>query len=113
MQGDFADNLRRAISPDRLRGYQLGSSGEAYADLIARYAWNIALSESLYPALQSAEIALRNSIHDAMRDRYRTELWFDGTSAPLHPHEQAAVQRAKEALMRARKPLQPGRIIAE
>src|SRR5713226_1420752 len=113
MQGDFADLLQKAVSHERLEAYRQHGTDGSNLNLFAHYAWNIALCESLYPALQGLEVALRNSIHDAAVAAYQTELWFDDRRAIPHPREQDAVHKAKETLARDRNPLEPGRIVAE
>jgi hypothetical protein len=113
MQGDFPALLRKAISHERLDAYRQRVSGGSDLNLFVHYTWNIALCESLYPALQGLEVALRNSIHDAATTAYRTEFWFDDPHAIPHPREQDTVRKAKEALLRDRKPPEAGRVIAE
>ena len=54
-------SLLLTVSEDRLRPYGLAVDA---ADLaICKYLWNTALSEALYPLLQTTEVALRNHIH--------------------------------------------------
>lgn len=72
----FFNDLSVAISNDRIEPYNRSrtrSSATAYAT----YAWNIALCESLYPALNCLEVALRNSVHKAATDQFGTEYWFN------------------------------------
>jgi len=54
--------LRDTISSPRLDACRRLPSDDDLT-LLGRYAWNVALSEALYPILQSLEIALRNGIH--------------------------------------------------
>lgn len=113
MQGDFSALLRKAISHERLEAYRQRGTDGSDLNLFAHYAWNIALCESLYPALQGLEVALRNSMHDAATGIYRTEFWFDDPRAIPHPREQDAVRKAKDVLARDRKPHEAGRVVAE
>ena len=72
----FFNDLSVAISDDRFEPYtrsRTRSSARAHAT----YAWNIALCESLYPALNCLEVALRNSVHNAATDQFGTEYWFN------------------------------------
>ena len=74
---DFLSNLTIVISSDRFTPYH-SASGQSECEALGNYAWNIALCESLYPALNSIEIALRNGIHDAATENFGTNSWFNG-----------------------------------
>jgi hypothetical protein len=80
---------------------------------LSRYLLNMALSESLYPALQFAEIALRNAVHRELSIRCGTDAWYDSPLARLTPWQQEKVNQAKESLSKCRKPHTAGRIVAE
>ena len=80
---------------------------------LARYALNMALSESLYPALQFAEVGLRNAIHRAMTARLKTDAWYDIPGARLTQWQQNHVTDAKNAITNRNKPLTAGRVVAE
>ena len=58
----------------------------------AHYLWNIALCESLYPALQCLEVTLRNSIHDSATTAFDNSEWY----------ESVLVEREKVHIVRAR-----------
>ena len=75
MQSHRFRQFQQGISASRLRPYSIGSGGDA-AEAYGRYAWNVALSESLYPCLNFVEIALRNAIHSAVSTNFRDEYWF-------------------------------------
>ena len=95
-QSLFFSHLKISVSDDRLEPYR---KGQPQSDLAAyaTYAWNIALCESLYPALNGVEIALRNSIHDSATQKFGTDLWFN--SRLKNPE--------KERLDKLRKQLDP------
>jgi len=112
MQANFSDQLRRAISHERLDAYRQHGSSNDNAELFAHYAWNMALSESLYTPLQCMEVSLRNSIHDAASVQFKTDAWFD-LPGVLSPQEINKVQEAKNTLIKGKKPLDSGRIIPE
>lgn len=112
MQANFSDQLRRAISHERLDTYRQRGSGSDDAELFAHYAWNMALSESLYTPLQCLEVSLRNSIHDAASAQFKTNAWFD-LPGILSSQEINKVQEAKNALIKGKKTLDAGRIIPE
>ena len=59
----FFQKLRAGISSPRLSKYRSGD--ESDFEVIAKYVWNIALCEALYPALHTLEVALRNAVHQA------------------------------------------------
>ena len=57
--------LRRAISPSRLRRYESLANGDG-ALAVQLYHWNTALSESLHGPLQGLEITLRNAVNERL-----------------------------------------------
>lgn len=71
------------------------------------------LSEALYPTLQTLEVALRNTVHQAASSAYNNSLWFDGPNTPLQRFEREAVVTAKDYLARRHKPIEDGRVVAE
>ena len=114
MQAHAAQALTQVLSAERLDAYG-GQPIQTIADqqLFARYAWNIALSESLYPNLQLLEIAVRNTIHNAASQHFNSEFWFDQHAVLQHPHEKDAVLAAKHKLTKSHKPHDAGRVVAE
>ena len=54
MQEVFANSLLQSISESRFGPYRRPGTSEA--DGFARYLWNVALGESLYPVLQGLEV---------------------------------------------------------
>jgi hypothetical protein len=57
MQAKFSDQLHQSISHERLDAYRQRGSSSDYTELFAYYAWNMALSESLYTPLQCLEVS--------------------------------------------------------
>lgn len=112
MQADFADKLKQALSSERLAAYQHRMTQNGDLNLFSHYAWNMALSESLYPALQVLEVALRNTVHHTALAAFKREDWLDDPHV-IHSRDREAVIKAKDNLRRQRKPLEQGRIIAE
>jgi len=47
MQTNFSDQLRQAISHERLDAYRQRGSSSDDAELFTHYAWNMALSEEI------------------------------------------------------------------
>ncbi len=113
MQTEFATKLEQALSTERLAAYRQRLTQDGNRHLFSHYAWNMALSESLYPALQALEIALRNSLHNAARDAFNRDDWYYDQAIIRHRNEVAALDKAKAVLIRQRKALTPGRMIAE
>ncbi len=117
MQAPFPRRIEAALSPERLWRYRRPNVTEDEVDVIARYQWNMALCEALYPPLCNLEIALRNSLHFAIAAEFNNPFWFDANASILKLREQASVQKAIENLPPQRKPpqqrLTPGRVIAE
>jgi hypothetical protein len=107
----FFHQIESILHTERIDAYR--HDGAAHDLTLARYMLNMALSESLYPTLQFAEIALRNAVHRELTARCGTDAWYDSPMARLTPWQQDKVVEAKAALARNRKPLTPGRIIAE
>jgi hypothetical protein len=73
---EILQSLSKSISEERLAPYRQGIENSQIVSY-ARYFWNTALGESLYPCLQALEIALRNSLHEAISTDKGTEDWFD------------------------------------
>ena len=111
MNPAFFQQIEAILHTERIDAYR--QDGAAHDVTLARYLLNMALSESLYPALQFAEIALRNAVHRELTARCGTDAWYDSPLARLNPWQQDKVTEAKAALARNRKPLTPGRIVAE
>lgn len=59
------ENFIKIVSKDRLDSYKLLES-DSYELLLARYIFNIKISETFYPILSALEIALRNNIYNAV-----------------------------------------------
>lgn len=115
-QGVYVSEIRRALSNERLDAYGIGRADD---EKIANYLWNLALCESLYPALHGLEIAMRNAVFSAgtavfsgiaTRD---VPCWLDANPPILHPDDQPMVAAAKERLRARGLPLEPGRLVAE
>ena len=103
--------MQKAFSTPRMTPY-ISPADDDEIDSLARYYWNIALCESFYPSLHCLEVVLRNSLHDALTSVKGKPDWYD-TPGLLRPSEQKLLTHAKDELIRNRKPLEPGRIVAE
>jgi hypothetical protein len=101
--------LERALSPERLATY-LVAAGNDHAAAIRLYVWNTRISAALYGPLQALEILIRNAFHRELAAVYGPA-WYDNPRVPLTPTAAARVAGAKDTLRR--RPLDPGRIVAE
>ena len=101
--------FKRVLSGERLEKYIAHASRYQSCHPIEIYTWNAALSESLYPTL---EVALRNAIHRAMVDHFKTEDWLIIPDF-LCSTEQQVVKQAIQKLKKRKKEPTIGRIIAE
>ena len=79
MHFPFFQQIEAHISAERLRVYAVPLNGEAAEPKVtlSRYMLNMALCESLYPALQNCEIALRNAIHKHLTHVTGRADWYD------------------------------------
>jgi hypothetical protein len=111
MNSAFFQQIEDIIHTERIDVYR--RDGADHKLTLARYTLNMALSESLYPTLQFSEIALRNAVHQALTTRCGTDAWYDSPLARLSTWQQDKVDEAKDSLRKRRKPLTPGRIVAE
>lgn len=111
MNPEFFQHIENILHTERIDAYR--QDGADHSVTLSRYLLNMALGESLYPALQFAEIALRNAVHRELSARCGTGAWYDSPLARLTPWQQDKVTEAKEALRKRRKPVSSGRIVAE
>jgi len=111
MNSAYFNSIEQALHTERIDAYRNDGAGQDLT--LARYLLNMALSESLYPTLQLAEIALRNSVHRQLGQRLETDDWYDEPNARLTLWQQLKVKEAKEILSKQSKPLTSGRIVAE
>ncbi len=111
MNPAFFQQIEGILHTERIDVYR--QDGADHQLTLARYMLNMALSESLYPSLQFAEIALRNAVHRELTARCGTDAWYDSPAARLTSWQQDKVAEAKATLQRNRKPLTAGRIVAE
>jgi hypothetical protein len=111
MNPNFFQKIEDILHTERIDSYRRDGADEALT--LSRYALNMALSESLYPALQFAEIALRNVVHEAMSDHCGTDTWYDHPHARLLGWQSRKVAEARRTLQSNQKQETPGRIVAE
>lgn len=101
-------SLSSAVSEERLVPYRQGSEDSLVLPF-ARYFWNVALGESLYPTLQVLEITLRNSLHQVISLDRGTEDWFEKV---LDPKDKPALEEIESRLSYHGIPPKAGQIVA-
>ncbi|WP_373533388.1 hypothetical protein [Vampirovibrio sp.] len=113
--------LINLLSQPRLKAYGLGKSPESL--VFARYKWNLALSQALYPSLSLLEVGLRNQMDAALTQLYGLH-WLEkeGTYWIRTPRminqgfpnpEQDAVLKAKQKLLRENGQWSHPKLVAE
>ena len=106
--------LWRLVSAERIGTFRRGTADDE--EVLARYLWNIALCEALYPSLHLLEVGLRNVVFEAAAATYPLTAaggcWLEQPGI-LHADEARAVRAAAQRLSRRGKPCEPGRLVAE
>src|SRR5260221_14717143 len=92
------DELEAALSLERFGRYVKWASGDKNRAL-ELYTLNSSLSESLYVPLQALELALRNRIHNVMKECY-SERWFECQEFVMEERNRKQVEVAKSDLER-------------
>ncbi len=109
-QPKYFREFRRAVSHSRLEPYINHSPNGDAAQAFGTYLWNLTLCESLYPALQGIEVALRNNLHDAACEEFGDEFWF---KSQLIGYEKKQIEEIGEKFAKLKVQATPGRYIAE
>ena len=104
-------SLEKTLTRERLDKY-LSATNQNLDEALKLYERNARLSEAFYTPLQCLEICLRNSIHAVLTNDYDEE-WFNGNKLPLAPDSQQIILDAREELLKDRRPIIPGQMIAE
>ena len=118
MKVEFSDKLKKTLSLSRFNGYEKKIEANLLIspktiDVYVYYAWNTALSESLYAPLQALEVALRNTIHNTATDHFNDDMWFANTSILHDSFQKKSIAKAKTSLIKRGADIKPNRIIAE
>lgn len=100
--------LEAALSTPRLSKYRDWLSGDN-SRVVALYALNLAVSESLYTSQHILEITLRNAINDRMQ-RLHGAGWITDPQIIQNTFQQ---QKVIEAIRKVRPPVENGSIVAE
>jgi hypothetical protein len=112
--------VRKSISSDRLRSYHkvpAVASPTGFridpdaGNALARYLWNTALCEALYPTLQAFEVCLRNAVYESLADYYTPD-WLT-TAGFLRPSERERIRDAEDDILHQGGAVTPGKLVAE
>jgi hypothetical protein len=123
---DPLTSLCTGISHARLHLGFRASASEPDQTVLARYLYNLALCESLYPVLHVLEVALRNSVDAALSAAFPpgpasprgadglpvTGSWLDASPCVLGSREQEEIRKVKRRLLGERKAATAHRLIA-
>ncbi len=103
---------KKIFSQERLNAYKICST-DTDEDIIAKYLWNIALSETFYPAIAIFEVNYRNHIYNAISFHIMKE-WLDEINNPwlLQP-EKDQIITAKKKIIKSGKIVTQGQIISQ
>ncbi|MGH3907539.1 MAG: hypothetical protein ACRDTE_25690 [Pseudonocardiaceae bacterium] len=112
MDGLVAARIRDAVSLERLQPYLDARPGDLAA-AHRLYAWNIEVSAALYGPLHWLEIVMRNAMHRQLTEFFRCADWWAAPSIRLHQNALRDLTAAQDKLREQRKPVTPGRIVAE
>ena len=110
MNSHFLERVTEALAAERLDAYRQDGAEPAIA--LARYLWNMALSEALYSPLQFAEVALRNTLHRSLKTRYASDAWYESPAVPLAEWQRQMIAEACAQLRDHGKEVTAGRVVA-
>jgi hypothetical protein len=85
--------IEKAVSRERLSRYLAATSGDL-SQAISLYESNVALSEVVFGLMHGLEVAVRNSMHQALTGVYRTPEWYGIGRAPLSHYGRDKVAEA-------------------
>jgi len=102
-------NLEQSFSLERFQRYIEWAGGNK-EKAFALYALNTTISESFYTPLHILEVALRNSLHNAMTQNFG-EIWYEN-DAIIYGNLKLKLQKAKADLTAEAREHTSGRIIS-
>ena len=100
-------DVRADLSAVRLQAMQAGSP----IDPVAWHCLNAALCESIYPALQCAELALRNRVDLLLRGGFGPQWWRPG-AIPLADNQRHRIAKAMRERMVSRQAPTPDAVVS-
>lgn len=104
------ENFIDALSLNRFNSYEMLCPNGSLPDLIGAYHWNLLVCSNMYPFIQSVEVALRNSLHNALTQKFESDSWFDIMA--LDPKTLGIVNKTRNDLMKMKKPANSSDIVA-
>ncbi len=106
--------IERLISKERLKPY-LRYHSDNFENAVAHYKANIEISESFYPMLSVLEIALRNNLDFQLKRKFKDDNWFENSEfiKIVNRFQIDRVSEARNKILREKKAITTGRIIAE
>lgn len=105
----FVADLDLSLSWIRLETYR--PAGGSDLEMLTNYFWNIDLAAALLPCMHAVEVALRNTIHAALRSQFASDLWFYKEEL-LEPNQLRDFASALGKVAKRPQPL-AGRVVAE
>lgn len=114
----FVVDLHLPLSQIRLERYRgkdaRGVGIGTNLDMLVDYFWNIALAESLYPTLHAVEIALRNTVHTTLTNRYQSQRWWHDKSIRMISTQYKHITDAEAKYFnKYQAPITPGKLVSE
>lgn len=110
MVQDFYLNIEKNLSKDRLDNYGKMDNADRET-VVARYLWNIAISQSLYQLLHFFEILLRNKINNAFIASVGQVDWYNKVSFDKYTEDM--INNAMEKLNERKISYDNGHLVAE
>lgn len=102
--------LLQGLSSERLTRYSELAGGDA-AKQLQIYAWNTALSESLYTSIQGLEIITRNAFNETLTACYG-EQWYENSEIKFAFPQAHSIIQAKESLQKEKKLINLNNLVA-
>jgi hypothetical protein len=110
MQAQFLSDFQRLVSIPRYDAFRNGGND---VEALARYLWNTALCESLYPAFQILEVGFRNAVHSEIGIECGEPEWLLNPPAFLQLRELDTISQAITGLRKEQKPVDEPRMVAK
>ena len=112
------DELARLLSQPRLAEYKSATGGKLDAAL-QLYTWNLSVSSAFFESIHYLEVALRNTMDEALSAYTSTTLqppdpWYRNAGVPHStPAKKTVATARKRATDDGQRPELPGRVVAE
>ncbi|TAK49669.1 MAG: hypothetical protein EPO23_00050 [Xanthobacteraceae bacterium] len=103
--------LEKTLTRERLNKYLI-EANQDFDQALRLYERNTKLSESFYTPLQCLEVCFRNSLYRVLTNDFNEE-WYEGNKVPLSSDSRRMVLDARDELIKDRKEITPGQMVAE